>query len=455
MPEEQSGRKRPDGESLGHSFEAHSGDVGSSFEERNATPDDPAKHRKRSRWWIWILALVVLVVLIALISRHGTKKPASGSNGAAGGNAGGAAAGGRGGRNQGPAAITVGQSSTGNINIYVDALGTVTPLATVTIYSQITGVILSVHYREGQIVSKGEPLIDIDPRPYQATLTQAEGTLLHDQGVLDEARMDLARYQAAFAKNAIARQEVEDQEKTVIQDQGTVQTDEGAVAYDKVELSYCHIVAPISGRVGLRLVDPGNTVFSGNGSTLVVITQLQPITVVFNVSEDDLPQIETQLKGGKTLQVAAFDRSDSKQIEAGKLTALDNEIDTTTGTVKFRASYSNKNFPLFPNQFVNARLLVRTLVNATLAPSAAVQHNGTAAFVYIVNPNQTVGVQPITVVTSNEQVTAVQGINPGVNLATSGFDRLENGAHVQVRQSNGKKNTANQGQASTPGTGAP
>lgn len=456
MPEEQSGPKRFDSQSLGHSFEAHNGGVGPSFEEHNATPDDSLRHRHPRRKWIWIGALVVLVLIIVLIWRHGNKGPKAGANGAAGGNAGGASSGrgGRGGQG-GPAAITVGKSTTGNINIYVDALGTVTPVATVTIYSQITGVVLSVHYREGQIVHKGDPLVDIDPRPYEATLTQAEGTLQRDQGVLAEAQMDLARYQAAFAKNAIARQQVEDQEKTVIQDEGTVKTDEGTVEYDKVQLAYCHIVAPISGRVGLRLVDPGNTVFSGSGSTLVVITQLQPITVVFDVSEDDLPQVEAQLKGGKALEVDAFDRSDTTQIGTGKLTSLDNEIDTTTGTVKFRASFENKNFSLFPNQFVNARLLVRTLVNATLVPSAAVQHNGTAAFVYIVNPNNTVGVQPITTSTSNEQATAVQGVNPGVTLATSGFDRLDNGVHVQVHQATGKTNTSSQANPATPSTGAP
>ncbi len=454
MPEEHGGPKRSDSESLGHSFEAHNGGVGPSFEEHNATPEDPAKYRRRRRMWIWIGALVVLALVIVLIWHNGHNGSTAGANGPAGGNAGAAAHGGRGGGMGGPAAITVGQSTTGNINIYVDALGTVTPMATVTIYSQITGVVLAVHYREGQIVRKGDPLVDIDPRPYEATLTQAEGTLQRDQGTLAEAQMDLARYQAAFAKNAIARQQVEDQEKVVLQDEGTVKTDQGTVEYDQVQLGYCHIVAPIAGRVGLRLVDPGNTVFSGSGSTLVVITQLQPITMVFDVSEDDLPQVETQLKGGKTLEVDAFDRSDTTQVGAGKLTSLDNQIDTTTGTVKFRATFQNKNFSLFPNQFVNARLLVRTLNNATLVPSAAVQHNGTAAFVYIVNSNDTVGVQPITTTTSNEQVTAVQGVNPGATLATSGFDRLDNGVQVQVHRPAGKSATANQGKA-TPGTAAP
>ena len=230
-----------------------------------------------------------------------------------------------------------------------------------------------------------------------------------------------------------------------MQYQGTVKADQGTVDYDKVQLGYCHIVAPINGRVGLRLVDPGNTVFSGSSSTLVVITQLQPITVVFNVSEDDLPGVQTELKGNKAMEVDSFDRADEKMLEAGRLTSLDNQIDTTTGTVKFRASFENKNLDLFPNQFVNARLLERTLNNATLAPTAAVQYNGTAAFVYIVNANNTVSVQPVQAVTGNDKVTAVTGVNTGVTVATSGFDRLENGAHVQVHQSKQKSTTQSTG----------
>jgi multidrug efflux system membrane fusion protein len=421
MAQQDSQDTRSHGEDLGQSFEAHSGNVGSAFEERNATPEIVVV--KKSHTTLWVLLILAAVVIAGLVY-YFTGKSSSGG-GAAG-------AGGRG--QNGPAAITVGQSTTGNINIYVDALGTVTPVATVTLYSQITGVVVAVHYREGQMVRKGDPLVDIDPRPYQATLTQAEGTLLHDQGVLDEAKMDLTRYQAALAKNAIAKQQVDDQEKLVVQDEGTVKSDQGTVDYDKVQLSYCHIVAPITGKVGLRLVDPGNTVFSGSSSTLVVITQLQPITVVFNVSEDSLPEVQAQLKGNRVLEVDAFDRADEKQIEAGKLTSLDNQIDTTTGTVKFRASFQNKNVDLFPNQFVNARLLVRTLNNATLVPTAAVQHNGTAAFVYLVTPKHTVTVQPITAITNNESVTAVTGIGTGVSLATSGFDRLENNAPVQVHQ---------------------
>ena len=416
---------RDAGKDLGHSYRAHTGDTGAAFEERNASPEIMVE--RKSHTWLWVTLAVVVLLAIFLVY-HFTRPS---SNGASGGAAG-AAGGGRG--QNGPAAITTGQSKTGDINIYIDALGTVTPTATVTVYSQITGRVIAVYYHEGQVVKKGQPLVDIDPRPSQATLQQAEGSLKHDEGVLAQAKIDLARYQAAFAKNAIAKQQLDDQQQAVVQDEGTVQADQGTVEYDKVQLSYCHIVAPISGRVGLRLVDPGNTIFSGSSSTLVVITQLQPITVVFNVSEDDLPRVQTQLKGNKVLEVDAFDRSDEKEIEAGRLTSLDNQIDTTTGTVKFRASFANKDLALFPNQFVNARLLVRTLVNATLIPTAAVQHNGTAAFVYLVNPNSTVQVQPITVATNNDTDTAVTGIHAGATIATSGFDRLENGAKVQVKQ---------------------
>jgi multidrug efflux system membrane fusion protein len=440
MALEDSRDKRPHAEDLGQSFEAHSGNVGSAFEERNASPE-LLVHR-RSHTVVWIIVAVLALVAIFLVYYLTKPKTPPGAAGAQG-------------RGQnGPAAITVGQTAAGNINVYVTALGTVTPVATVTLYSQITGVVMSVHYREGQIVHKGDPLVDIDPRPYQATLTQAEGALEHDQGLLAQAEMDLKRYQTAWERNAIAKQQLDDQEKIVLQYQGTVKADEGTVAYDKVQLSYCHIVAPISGRVGLRLVDPGNTVFSGSSSTLVVITQLQPITVVFNVSEDDLTGVQQQLKTNKSMQVDAFDRADEKNLESGRLTSLDNQIDTTTGTVKFRASFPNKDFVLFPNQFVNARLLERTLMNATLAPTSAVQYNGTAAFVYLVKPNNTVAMQPVTVVTGNENVTAVTGVNNGVTVATSGFDRLENGAHVQVHQSKGKSTTRSAGMGPSGGSAA-
>jgi membrane fusion protein, multidrug efflux system len=408
-------------------------------QEKSPDPAEPSR-KPRRKWRVW-LVLAVLAILAALAIYHFRSVAEANSAGAKARDE--QAAG---------AAITVGQSKTGNIDIYVDALGTVTPIYTVTLYSQITGQVIEVHYQEGQLVNKGDPLIDIDPRPYETTLAQAEGNLEHDRGVLAEAVMDLNRYKAALDRNAIARQQYEDQQQAVVQDQGTVKADEGTVAYDQVQLSYCHIVSPISGRVGLRLVDPGNTVFAGSGSTLVVITQLQPITVVFNVSEDDLPQVDAQLRHGRTLQVDAYDRAFDKKIETGKLTSLDNEVDTTTGTIKFRATFPNQNLSLYPNQFVNARLLVKTLQKVTLVPSAAVQQNGTNSFVYIVKPGNTVAVQQVQVQATSDQETAVQGINAGVTVATSGFDRLENGVQVTVRG----ERSAQSGQTSNaPASGAP
>lgn len=366
------------------------------------------------RRWVWVVA--ILVIALFLLYRCTKSAPKADS-----------------GRNQSNATITQGESRSGDMGIYVTALGTVTPIYTVTVYSQITGRVMEVHYKEGQMVKKGEPLIDIDPRPSQATLKQAEGNLKHDQGLLAQAKMDLQRYQDAYAKNAIAKQQLDDQQQVVVQYEGTVTADEGTVAYDKVQLEYCHIVSPINGRVGLRLVDPGNTIFSGSSSTLAVITQLQPITVVFNVSEDDLPRVQTQLVGDNKLAVDVFDRANEHHLESGTLTSLDNQVDTTTGTVRFRAEFPNKDMNLFPNQFVNARLLVQMLKGVTLIPSSAIQHNGTADFVYLVKTDNTVAVQNVSALTADDQNTAVKGLDPNVQIATSGFDRLENGTHVQVR----------------------
>ena len=478
MEQHQYGRTVPpeqDGPELGRSFEGqgysfYGGDLGISFVEHNSSPQLWVDSRRKPHIWIWVVVFLAILLTVFLIVRltHG------GASSAAAGGASGAAGKPGGGRGMaGPPAITTGESQTGDINIFDDALGTVTPLNTVTLYSQVTGRVMAVHYREGQMVRKGQSLVDIDPRPYQATLQQAKGNLQHDQAILAQAQIDLARYRAAYEKNAIAKQQLDDQEQVVIQNEGTVQTDQATVAYDEVQLSYTHIVAPISGRVGLRLVDPGNTVFSGSSSTLAVITQLQPITVVFNISEDDLPQISAQ--GTRKLEVDAYDRANSTLIEKGALTSTDNQIDTTTGTVKFRATFNNAKNQFFPNQFVNARLLVRTLQHAVLVPAAAVQHNGTAAFVYVVNPparredtkdtapppagkpgekqerksppGPTVATQAITVLTGNDKVSAVDGIASGVTLATSGFDRLENKTEVKVQNGRGNGQPENPGKS--------
>src|SRR6266853_1679622 len=328
----------------------------------------------------------------------------------------------------------------GDMGVYIDALGTVTPISTVNIYSQVSGQVLAVHYREGQIVHKGDPLLDIDPRPYQAQLQQAEGLLDHDRGVLKQAEIDLARYREAFASNAVAKQILDDQEQVVIQDQGAVKFDLGQVQFAEVQLSYCHITAPISGRVGLRLVDSGNTFFAGSSNALVVITQLQPITVVFNVAEDHLGEVQAQLRQHKPLAVEAYDRSAETKVATGTLLTVDNQIDTSTGTVRFRSEFRNGDLALFPNQFVNARLLVKTLKDSVLIPSAAIQRNGTQAFVFAVNKNA-VSVRNITERSTDGRTTAVQGLRAGEIVAISSFDKLQEGTPVQVEQPAQKETT--------------
>jgi multidrug efflux system membrane fusion protein len=319
------------------------------------------------------------------------------------------------------------------MGVYIDALGTVTPISTVNIYSQVSGLILAVHYREGQIVHRGDPLIDVDPRPYQAQLQQAEGLLDHDKGVLKQAEIDLARYKDAFAAHAIAKQVLDDQEQGVIQDQGAVKYDLGQVQYAEVQLSYCHITATASGRVGLRLVDSGNTVFAGSSTPLAVITQLQPITVVFNVPEDHLREVQERLRRHGALAVEALDRSAQEKVATGTLLALDNQVDTSTGTVRFRGEFSNHDLALFPNEFVNARLLVRTIQDSVLIPNGAIQRNGTQAFVFLIDDRK-ISVRNITEQSTDGKNTAVVGVRTGEMVALSGFDRLQEGTSVTVEQ---------------------
>jgi multidrug efflux system membrane fusion protein len=331
--------------------------------------------------------------------------------------------------------ITSATAKKGNIGVYLDAIGTVTPVYTSSITPQANGIVTAVNYTEGQMVKIGDPLIEIDPRPYQAQLVEAEGTLAHDTNLLAQAQMDLERYRAAWARNAIQKQTLDDQEKLVLQLQGTVKFDQGAVAYAEVQLGYCHITAPIVGRVGLRLVDPGNVVqanqTSATTSALVVITQIQPITVIFTIAEDSVGQVQAQMHSGSALLVEAFDRAQLIKIASGKLLTIDNQIDTTTGTVKLRALFDNKDERLFPNQFVNARLLVKTLKGVTLIPTNAIQHNGQEAFVYVIRDG-TAHMQTVTTGVSDSGMTAVEGINPGDVVATSSFNKLQNVAKVVI-----------------------
>jgi multidrug efflux system membrane fusion protein len=332
----------------------------------------------------------------------------------------------------GPVTLATATAGKGNIGVYLDAIGTVTPVYTASIVSQTTGVVVAVKYQEGQIVNKGDPLTDIDDRQYQATLLQAQGTLDRDEGVLAQAKMDLERYQAAWARNAVSKQILDDQEKLVRQDEGTVKNDQGIVQFDKLQVEYCHIISPITGRVGLRLVDPGNLVTagaSGNANPLAVIAQIQPITVIFTIPQDSLGPVQAQLRKNSKLSVDVFDSWAKTKIATGELLALDNQIDTTTGTVKVRSVFKNDDFALFPNQFVNTRLLVETLEGVTLIPTATIQQNGQTSFVYVIE-DSVAHLRTVKVGVTDNGLTQVEGINPGDVIANSSFDKLQDNSKI-------------------------
>jgi membrane fusion protein, multidrug efflux system len=331
----------------------------------------------------------------------------------------------------GPVSLVTATAMKGDIGVYLESIGTVTPVYTSSITSQVNGIVTAVHYKEGQLVRKGDSLIDIDARPYEASLLQAQGTLEHDTNLLAQYKMDLERYRDAWARNAIPKQTLDDQEKLVLQQQGTIKFDEGVVRFDQIQVGFCHIVAPISGRVGLRLVDPGNVVQATGTLTLVVIAQIQPITVIFTVPEDNLGQVQQPLRKNAKLAVNAFDRAALNQIANGTLITLDNQIDTTTGTVKARASFNNKDAALFPNEFVNVRLLVDTHHGATLIPSSTIQHNGKTAFVYVLQDN-VAHMRVIQPGVTDAGTTEATGIAPGDVLANSSFDKLQDNAKVVV-----------------------
>ncbi len=361
---------------------------------------------------IWILLLLVVVLVVVLVWRHlhneKKAKPA-------------------------PAkiAITTATATKGDIGVYLDAIGTVTPVYTDSITSQVNGLVVAVHFKEGQLVRKGDPLIDIDSRPYRATLLQAQGALERDENILAQARMDLERYRDAWDRKAIAKQLLDDQEKIVLQDEGTVKNDQGTVQFDQIQVDYCHITAPIAGRVGLRLVDPGNVVQSAGTVTLAVITQLEPITVIFTIPEDSLGPVQARLQKKAKLTVDASDRTAQKKIASGTLLTLDNQIDTTTGTVKARSIFDNKNDALFPNQFVNTRLLVNTLQGVTLIPASAIQQNGQASFVYVIQ-NNSAHMRSIKPGVTDGGMTQVDGVNPGDVVANSSFDKLQDNTAVVI-----------------------
>jgi membrane fusion protein, multidrug efflux system len=367
---------------------------------------------------VWVIILALFGLLFWWVM-HRKQAPA-----AAGG-------GGRRGAIGGTVTLNVRTAKKGSIGVYLDAIGTVTPVYTTTLISQVTGVITDVHYREGQLVHRGETLIQIDPRQYAANVLAAQGALDRDTNLLAQAEMDLKRYQEAWARNAIPKQTLDDQEKLVLQDQGIVKADQGTLQFDQVQLAYTHIDSPINGRVGLRLVDPGNLAVASAATALAVVTQLQPITVVFTIPEDNVSQLEQQMKHGKALPVDALDRTNQSNLASGKLEATDNQIDTTTGTLKLRAIFANKDNALFPNQFVNARLLLQTLENVVLIPSSAIQHNGDQSYVFLIQDN-VAHIHNIKPGVSEASVTEVQGLNPGDVVADSSFEKLQDGSKIVI-----------------------
>lgn len=348
----------------------------------------------------------------------------------------------------GAAKVTAGQ-----MNETLTGLGTVTPLATITVQTQINGQLMDVGFQEGQLVHKGDFLAQIDPRPFQAALDLAQGQLAHDQGLLDQAQSDLQRFIVLGRQDSIAMQQVADQKFLVQQDKGLVQQDQANIETAKLNLTYCHIVAPVTGRVGLRLVDPGNYVQTSNTTGLVVLAEVEPISVIFVIPEDAIQDVWDEVRAGQKLAVSAYDRSDDKLIGTGTLESVDNLIDTTTGTVKLRASFPNTDEKLFPNQFVNARLLVRTLDKATIAPVAAIQHGAPGTFVFLVKPDDSIGVQKVqTGVTDGDRIQITSGLKPGDTVVIDGADRLRDGSKVRiVPDGDGTVGNVNDGPGAPPG----
>jgi multidrug efflux system membrane fusion protein len=405
----------------GHLSSNMSTDLETNLANQPQQPEQNApRTRPKRRRWLWLLLVAALIfggywLLEKRRAKHASEanpKPAAAAQGVP---------------------VQVASARKGDIPVYLNGLGAVTALNTVTVKSRVDGQLIKVAFKEGQFVQEGDLLAEIDPRPFQVQLAQAEGQLAHDQAQLENAKIDLDRFRLLYGQDSIPKQQLDTQVSTVAQLEATIKQDQAQIDSAKLQLIYCHITSPISGRVGLRLVDPGNIVHAADTNGLLVITQLQPITVIFSMAEDYLPQIQQQLRRGRRLAVEAFDRAQQNKIATGDLLTVDNQIDTTTGTVKLKAVYPNKDNSLFPNQFVNARLLVDTEHGATLIPMAAIQRNAQDAFVYLLKPDQTVAMQTISVGTTDGNVAAVQGLKPGDSIVVDGFDKLQDGVKVIAR----------------------
>jgi len=388
------------------------------------SPGLPGKERKH-RWWIWLLALAVLAYGAYRI-RKGMVAPQAATS---------AAPGARPARDYSAVPVVAVQAAKGDIGVYFTGLGAVTPIHTVAVKSQIPGYLMQVLYKEGQIVKQGDALAEIDPRPYQVMLENAQAGLLRDQANLDNAKVDLKRYQTLVPVRAVPEQQLATQEALVKSYEGVVKADQAQIDTAKLDLIYCHITAPIGGRVGLRLVDPGNYVTPTDATGLVVITQIEPISVIFTLPEDQLPAIMERTQAGARLKVEAYDRDMKTRIAQGWLETIDNQIDPTTGTVKLRANFDNRDGKLFPNEFVNAKLLVQEKTGVILIPTATVQRNSQQTYVFLVKPDSTVTVKTITVGTvEGDQSEIASGLAPGDMVVMTGVDRLQEGTKIRFQK---------------------
>jgi membrane fusion protein, multidrug efflux system len=387
------------------------------------TPPRDSRPFIARHWRALTIALVIVALLVGFVLYLRTKQPVAAPP--------------RGRAGQGAVAVSVATAATNDVQVKIPALGTVTPLATVTVRTQITGTLQRIFFTEGQFVHQGDALAQIDPRPYEAALQQMEGNLKRDQALLANARVDLKRYEGLVKEDSVAEQQLDTQRALVDQLVGTIQADEGQVKTAQVNLVYTHITAPVTGRVGLRQVDQGNYVTPGDANGIVLINQLQPITVIFSIPEDNVSAVMKRVQSGAALPVDAFDRTNATKIAEGKLLTVDNSIDITTGTIKLRAQFDNTDSSLFPNQFVNIQLLQDVLANQVTMPNSAVRRgapNGVATtFVYLVNPDSSVSVRPVTLgVVDGEKVAVTAGLKAGEVVVTEGGDRLRDGAQVQL-----------------------
>src|SRR3984893_5145281 len=388
----------------------------------------------KNRWWIWLLAAVLLLTGIWYYRGAHSKSQADSSNA----NSSAAAAGGSGGKGKGGAVggspvvpVVVATAQRGDLPVYFTGLGTVTAFNTVTVHSRVDGQLISVAFKEGQFVHQGDVLAQIDPRPFQVVLEQAEGALAKDQAQRKDAETNFERYKLLFNEGVIPKQQLDTQQAQVGQFDGAIKTDQATIDSAKLQLSFTHITAPISGRIGLRLVDAGNMVHAIDPGGLLVITQLQPISVVFSLPQDQLPQVVAKLRAGGQLPVSAYDRDDTVKIATGALASIDNQIDTTTGTYKLKATFSNDNNILFPNQFVNVHLLVDTRRNLTVVPVTAIQRGPQGTYVYAVDKNNVAKIHTVTVAQStNENAGLSGGLNPGDTVVIDGQDKLKDGSPV-------------------------